>query len=89
MRDTFSGLPFVIFISKKSISEVKTLLTRFAFINLPLEMPQKKCFYHFIMNELPRGRASRYQLKDFFNSEAEPRGINRKPNKNAIQGLLN
>ena len=33
------------------------------------------------MNELPRGRASRYQLKDFFNSEAEPRGINRQPNK--------
>ena len=32
-------------------------------------------------NELPRGRASRYQLKDFFNSEAEPRGINRQPNK--------
>ncbi len=33
------------------------------------------------MNELPRGRASRYQLQDFFNSEAEPRGINRQPNK--------
>ena len=40
-----------------------------------------------ISNELPRGRASRYQLKDFFNSEAEPRGINRQPNKQSTAYL--
>ncbi len=38
-----------------------------------------------LFNELPRGRASRYQLKDFFNSEAEPRGINRQPNNSFFQ----
>ena len=54
----------------------------FLFYFLTATVPLLYAYYALkTKNELPRGRASRYQLKDFFNSEAEPRGINRQPNK--------